>query len=247
MDWITNSKLFKGSKYQNKILAAIQDPINKPLVRQVTSYLDEKYVEDSDSNLESNKPEVPEESSSSKPKPASHASGGGHFSAPSGANGHFDMPEDAEFDEPDMGDAENLDIDENPEEPSEPEPSNSEEIEQSKILDSDRVQASTYVTVSTVSQAVTEIPGILNSREDTCGVTYAAIKSGTNNEIWIYYDSNVDINKVLEKVNYIIANSGYYFLEFNRVSRDENAIVFTINWISSYFKPLMYKDEADEG
>ena len=43
MDWITNSKLFKGSKYQNKILAAIQDPINKPLVRQVTSYLDEKW------------------------------------------------------------------------------------------------------------------------------------------------------------------------------------------------------------
>ena len=42
MEWITSSKLFKSSKYKNKILSEIQNPINKPLVQQLTYYVDSK-------------------------------------------------------------------------------------------------------------------------------------------------------------------------------------------------------------
>ena len=152
------------------------------------------------------------------------------------------MPEDASFDD------ENSETEITEEQPSESlEVEKSNEVEEAIKLDFKSIQSSSYVTVETVSQAVNEIPGILNLREDTAGVTYAVLKNSSNNEIWIYYANDIDINKVLEKVNEVLVNSGYYFLEFNRVSRDENAIVFTINWISNYFKPISLKELPNEG
>lgn len=239
MEWITNSKLFKGSKYQDKILAAIADPINKPLVQQLTSYVDEKYedaVLDVDDNSE---PEA--HSSSSKPKNSGPSGGrASHFSGSPGANGHFDMPEDVDLDD-------ELDVDSPDDLPPETEVDEDEsDVKETTKVPKSSIQAATYVTVETVSQAVTEIPGMLNLRDETAGVTYATLKGGTSNEIWIYYNSDVDINKVLDKVNTALINAEYYFLEFNRVSRDDNAIVFTINWISNYFKPITVEENSNE-
>ena len=44
MKWITNSKIFKASKYQDKVLAAIKDPINEPLVQQLNSYFENDSI-----------------------------------------------------------------------------------------------------------------------------------------------------------------------------------------------------------
>lgn len=244
MEWITSSKLFKSSKYKDKILSEFQNPINKPLVQQLTSYVDSKYVEPDEG---ADAPDIPETEKKPRfkqePKGAHGGSGGGsHFSSPSSSNGQFDMPEDASFDE------ETSESESTEEVPAEsPELEESNEVEESSKLNFKAIQSSSYVTVETVSQAVNEIPGILNLREDTAGVTYSVLKNSSNNEIWIYYSNDIDINKVLEKVNEVLVTSGYYFLEFNRVSRDENAIVFTVNWISNYFKPVSFKEVSDEG
>ena len=246
MEWITSSKLFKSSKYKDKILAAINDPINKPLVQQLTSYVDSDYVED---DIPESVPETEEVESpkSSKQSSGKHSGGGSShsMSMPSGANGHFDMPEDVDFEDGEELDSGDLDISDEESEPSSDQESD-ESLEESTKLNKSSINSSTYVTVETVSQAVQEIPGTLNLREDTAGVNYTALKGGSTNELWIYYDSGVDISKVLDKVNSALINSGYYFLEFNRVSRDDNAIVFTINWISNYFKPISIEDETNE-
>lgn len=245
MEWITSSKLFKGSKYQDRILAAIQDPINKPLVQQLTSYVDPKYIEPED-DIDNKNSEIDE--TEEKPKFADKAKGGprssgggSSFSGPSMSNGHFDMPEDAEFDESE--DSEELSTDAEVEDSESPE---TEEVEEATQLGSNKIQASTYVTMEDVSQAIKYIPGTLNLTEGTCGVTYVTIKGTPASEVWIYYNSDVDINKVLTGLNTTLLESGYTFLSFNRVSRDENAVVFTINWATTYYQQPTFEAKENE-
>ena len=98
--------------------------------------------------------------------------------------------------------------------------------------------SSTVTTLDDVSQYVGDIVGILNLRDDTFGCLYASIK-GTD-ELWVYYDKKVDASQIVENVNKELQRIQCFFLEFNRVSRDDNAIVFTIKLVSNppQFKSL---------
>lgn len=250
MEWITTSKLYKGSKNQEKILAAFNSPLNKNLVRQLTSYVDEDYIDDEVDNTEvPNNPELEElsdnedldvkkpdksKNSTSNTKNVSKAS----FKPSENFESHDNELENSNEDEPNETSKSLENKQDNKEQDNK-----EDEVEESTTLKS--VASSTYVTVDTVSQAVNEIPGILNLDESTAGVTYTKLKGGSSNELWIYYNSESDINQVLDKVNKKLSDSGYYFLEFNRVSRDENAIIFSINWISNYFSPNQLVVEDD--
>ena len=211
MKWITNSKIFKASKYQDKVLAAIKDPINEPLVQQLNSYFEkDEEIKPEKNDLVEATPIHPDE-----------------------------VSENEDHELQDESQEEN-------EEKTEDDESQEENEDETSHVEGASVLSSTYVDVSTVSQAVNDIPGILNLREDTCGVTHVILRSGVSNEFWIYYNSDVDINKVLDSVHKTLLDNGYYFLEFNRVARDENAIVFVINWISNYFNPRGIKEVDNE-
>lgn len=255
MDWITNSKIFKGSKYQERILAAINDPINKPLLKQLTSYVGQDYDEDSiDDSIAS----TPSQFSEDKTAPADSKKGKSlnstpHITPSNKSTAQFGGPsnnysQDEDTDNIDDRDSQAVEFDEAKDEddfapPKEPSQGN---VKESTCAEKSNINASTYVSVEVVSQAVSEIPGTLNLRSETKGVTYAALKGGSSTELWIYFENSVDINGVLDSVNSTLMNAGYYFLEFNRVARDENAIVFSINWISNYFNPLNLTGEKDE-
>lgn len=243
MDWIINSKIFKGSKYQSKVLAALADPVNKPLVQELTSYVDEEYIQpdvEPVSKLHEDFEAVDDREADSNAEGRDGALGNSKMSKP-----HIGKLPIRDIEEPnkaheDVIDEEYIQLDVEPQ----GEESN-EAVEECIQMASKSISASTYVDVETVSQAVTEIPGMLNLREDTAGVTYASLKGGATSELWVYYSSDVDMNKVLDKVNSALLDSGYYFLEFNRVSRDENAIIFNVNWISNYFNPRGLRGSED--
>ena len=69
------------------------------------------------------------------------------------------------------------------------------------------------------------LKGDLNISDSTAGVTRIQIKE---NELWIYYNDTVNLNDIMEAVIDKLIACTYSYLEFNRLARKNNAIVFDI-------------------
>lgn len=76
-----------------------------------------------------------------------------------------------------------------------------------------------------MNNQVESIKGTLNSQQLTCGVTRVAVK---NDEVWCYYNYSVNLNEVMLEAIDLVSKAGYSYLEFNRLDRSYNAIVFVI-------------------
>lgn len=101
----------------------------------------------------------------------------------------------------------------------------------------DNVDSATHVTASCgvslpridvtddMRNQVESIKGTLNSQQLTCGVTRVAVK---DDEVWCYYNDSVNLNEVMVEAIDLVSKAGYSYLEFNRLARSDNAIVFVI-------------------
>lgn len=248
-----SSELFKSSKNKSKILSTISNPINKELVKQLESYVKVSDLTDEDnsegSNLDdstesnSSYPEVNTNDTSSED---THKSEQTHTSNPASfvPNDSYDT---SETDDSEETSSEGSGEDNNTEDDSSDE-FDSNDVNESTSTNKTEIKSSTYVTADIVAKAVNELPGALNLSDDTKGVDYAAFKTNANNanEVWIYYDSEVDVSKILSNVVTYLLSSGYYYLQFNRVSRDDNALVFVVNWVSNYFNVKSVTDEKEK-
>lgn len=233
IDAIYGSKLYRASKRKDKIHAAFMHKSNSELVTQLKSYLDEpyqKYAEPArlEPDVEPTDPIADDTGDGGEPNGG--GSKGGH-SAPShhaGGGGSFSMPDslDPGFDE-DFNPADNLvtvdDDDEIPEVADTPE---SEE----PVEESENVYGSTNV-----AERADVIKGTLNGREDTKGVARIHVK---DNEMWIYYSDDTNLNNIMTAVIEYLNASGYTDLEFNRLARSDNAIVFVINDVTEPIKAI---------
>lgn len=257
MNWILSSKLFQASDNQDKILAAASNPINKELVQQLTSYIDVDDLPDLQDDDKSSKSDSLDKSQNSdvkdvghedsKPDEISKHSSASTHHAPS-SNNKSDSTEDTNSQpEDEVEPTDNDSSSSKSQESNSNDADNQEDTNSSTKVEASTV-ANTYVTVETVAQAVEELPGALNLVDDTKGVIYAELKTTNNsrNELWVYYEPEMDLNKVLSPVIKYLYTAGYYYLEFNRISRDENAFVFSVNWVSSYFHPSQVKSNQVE-
>lgn len=220
MNSIFASKLYICSSRQDKIKAALTNPINAELVSQIADYLDDeelrklanndKKEEESTGKDKKDKKEDTEESSSEDksihftPNPRSFSS----------------SKKDIE-EEPDIEDEK------------------TEEVEDDK---EDKVESSTYIDpssicINNISGDVNSIKGILNMNDGTKGVTRVNIK---NDEMWIYYEDSINLNNIMTSVIELLNASNYFYLEFNRLARSDNAIVFQISMedTNSDMKPM---------
>ena len=227
MNAIFASKLFRSSTRQDKIRAALADPVNMELVQQLRSYLDEPYQQ---MGLMDPQPEEPETDTSEAPTegkareessstPESSNSSLSHTSAPS----HVSGPSSDPMDIPGLNieDEASSDLEErSANEPSEP--SSNEESAPSE----EPVAESTKITSSTdVQDTIEQLKGSINMRQETSGVNRILKKE---DEIWIYYEDKVNLNNVMGPVIELVNALGYSNLEFNRLARSDNAIVFQI-------------------
>lgn len=101
----------------------------------------------------------------------------------------------------------------------------------------DNVDSATHVTAACgvslpridvtddMRNEVESIKGTLNSQQLTCGVTRVAVK---DDEVWCYYNDSVNLNEVMVEAIDLVSKAGYSYLEFNRLARSDNAIVFVI-------------------
>lgn len=96
------------------------------------------------------------------------------------------------------------------------------------------VKEATYIESTLESIDVTDnldneckdIKGYLNSQKDTQGVS--RIREKENNELWLYYNDNINLNDVMGSVIEALNKPGYTYLEFNRLARSDNAMVFIV-------------------
>lgn len=238
MSYIANNVMFKCSKHRDKILAAYNNPINRQLVQQI----DNSY----------NNPDLGEEvevdeaavdkggsTAASKPKPKSPKGFSGGYSGGGFSDSGLDDADlnDSEFDNIDTDNADNVELDV-PEDVSKEDTSDADDIDESTNINKQPIHSSTYVTVESVSNAVNILPGTLNMKDETKGASQVILRGGKDNEVWIYYDPEIKLTNILEDVNNTLLEQNMYFLEFDRVARDDNAIVYNINWVSNYFNPL---------
>ena len=248
MKAIFSSTIYRAStpQQQAKIRAALADPVNMELVQQLRSYLDEPYQDPAFLNP----PEAPdiEQKPSDSNEPTvddtymeQDTSDVSEVKAPRSVS---HSPEQAEP-STDMDS-----ISSEPSEEAEPDSSSFQSKPDAGSTDSadtedQEVQTSTSVNSSRrchpdVSSLLDPLKGSLNSRQDTCGVN-RIIKR--DDELWVYYDDKVNLNNVMGPVIELVNALGYSNLEFNRLARSDNAIVFQIVVSSSIMNPMENEDE----
>lgn len=246
---IYSSKLYIASSRKSKIHAAMLSAGNQGLVQQLASELDEEYKtpENLGEAAQPTEPQVDESSLevNEEINPETDlmtvndfgrnmSTGGSHSSSPA------PHELDSEGDAPEHND---IDTDElMPESPANEKPSTDEPK-------SEPTEASTKVVSTTIVKPeqlvnVDTLKGTLNSRADLAGVTRVALKE-KEQEIWIYYNDNVNLNNIMVDVIEFVKNAGYDTLEFNRLARSDNAIVFGIT-IQTTTRPDKSIEEVQE-
>jgi len=241
MKAIYSCKLYKASPRKDKIRCAIENPVNAELVAQLAEYLDEEYQtpayldRDMPSSIDDNATSDAQDdfSSGSGFESSFGTSGGGGSYVPNDIelDDSFDTEEDIEAEGSDL----DVDIDSTLGDSTDLGTEGSESSEGTE--DDVPIEQSTDITDGDYSQtckvtvdSVNSLKDVLNSDNDTAGVDRANIKE---NEVWFYYNDYTNLNNVMTPVIDLISNSAYD-LEFNRLARSANAIVFQICSTESY-------------
>lgn len=237
MKSIYASKLYRASKRKDRIKAALLAEGNFELVKQLTDSLGEEYKTPENLGVEKGQPKQDK---------------------PEGTSEFDDFIVDEEIDpENDLVKIDDIDVNKptrpHKSAPSKPasnpdssksdvkpdKPDTKSEADTSDLMpDSpatdvntepkEDAAASTKIKASELSN-LNILKTSLNDRADTAGVTRIAEKE---NEIWIYYNDDVNLNNIMTDVIEYIMNSGYEEFEFNRLARSDNAIVF-LNEVST--------------
>lgn len=245
MKAIYASKMYKSSKNKDKIKSAIENPINTELVTQLKEYLDEEYTEPTPKNddkidVDDN---IVHDDNDTKHNNTSHESGLTRVPHPqrmandSSNTSHLDDDTDDDLNNGSNDDTTSLNDDNTDDDLNNGTEGN---LDDSNIQNSSNVSNKQPISSQTVlnpkddksdevdlAQLSERIKGTLNSRQDVSDVTRVNVKE---NELWIYYSDKVNLNNVMSTVIDLLQASNYYYLEFNRLARTDNAMVFEITF-----------------
>lgn len=240
---IYSSKLYVTSTRKDKIHAAINDPINVELVRQLSEYLDEEGQQELKQAVSEEKGnQVTTDNSGSGESSGSSTSSGSEpasFGSASSHN-HFTGNIMDDFGEDDLADIEPMPTEDDAPTPTEePTP---ESTESTTKIPGKAITANSIIwtTVDDVINDSETIKGTLNSREDTKGVSRLQIKE---NELWIYFNDDENLNDKMVDVIELLNATGYTYLAFSRLARSNNAIVFDINLNAGPIKSIQEVEE----
>lgn len=238
MKAIFASKLYKSSKRKEEIKAALANPVNAELVQQLRTHLDPDYTDDKydkqnqtedvnlddpSINLDDDSVEKVEDEGSKTGTETKDSSVKKIHSTPSPVDFHESNDDDIDIEKPE-------DDVTAPDEGKATEPTKDTEVDSSTKVVGQTVLYKRGVA-PTLSISLDEIIGLLNLDEKTAGVSRAIVKD--ENELWVYYKDKINLNNVMDEVIARLDASDYTCLEFNRLARSDNAIVFEIEKASS--------------
>ncbi len=269
MEAIFSSKLYRTSKRKDKIASAMQNPINLELVKQLEEYLDDSYKEQAVHHpLDTS--EIPDTSEIQDVEKeisdvASESSSGRRPATPLRFSpSPTPVPEEVTHEDSvkevthDSSDSESVKeevklTDEAGSESSPERDAQSTFHAPKKRSDDESVEESVSINAATalyqpsveasccdkIRVDAAAIKGTLNVRDDTKGVSRIFVK---DNELWIYYQDKINLNSVMEPVIEVLNGTGFTNLEFNRLARSDNAVVFEISCIYDDVKPMSEVD-----
>ena len=218
---IYSCKLYKSSTRKEKIQSAINDPINVELVEQISSYLDEDSVPATKPPKETSDKRMKPHAEDSDRRDDSFEEGRRGSASPGRRPNRTAPPKPSRSGEPDMEDMDRGDSPMN--DPLEGSPKDVPDPEE-EIQESVKIEASSNVCAPDID--LEALQGSLNLDEETSGVSRIRL---AENEVWIHYADSVNLNNIMIPAINKIESLGYYFLEFNRLARTENAIVMQVN------------------
>ena len=241
IDAIYASKLYRTSKRKSAIVAAANDPVNTELVTQLADALSPIYKKEEylvDKETEKAKAETEKAREAEEVKEAEAETESTPSAKPAGEHkSHIaDSFRKAEKHEKEAEGG----VAATPEsEPSEP-----KDVDNSTIVDKAPITAARMLTTD-MKEIVDQIKGLLNLEDSTAGVNRILVK---DSELWIYYNDSINLNNVMANVIESLNAAGYVYLEFNRLARSDNAIVFQIMFkdTDAETKPADYEEENVE-
>jgi hypothetical protein len=258
MKAIYASKFYKASSKsrQDNIRAAINDPINKELVQQLREYIDDDellHVAEMQKSEEASKEEgsVSEGQNTDESKSEKASSEDGSIRKSGGSKIPADHHLSNMLKEEEGGD-EGVPADA-PEQSSEPvqKEESTETVSESTNIEDSTEDVTSSLTADAklmninacedISTQTDSIAGMLNAVAETAGVRRCAVKP--EKELWIYYNDSINLNNIMEPVISLLNASDYSYLDFNRLARTDNAIVFSISETKKPVEPMQETDE----
>ena len=233
---IYSSKMYKSSSRRDRINAAIASPANGGLIQQVADALDEEYqhlaqyTEEPQEGLSDDlAADVGDDFDAERDTVSVADFGGG------GGGSHSSMgslPPKPDFEAREAEDSgSDSEAGGEPEGPK-PEGESDDSAEPELDLDAPIEEATKITSCDDIETSV--LKGSLNSREDTAGVNRILTKES---ELWIYYNDDINLNNIMTDVIEYLNASGQTYLEFNRLARSDNAMVFIINSAPEQIQP----------
>lgn len=241
MNAIFASKLYKTSTRKKKIASALNNPLNTELIQQLRSYVEDTddIVDAVDDKIDEIEDKTISNDKSSKMRPSFEPS-------------TKTTPSTVEFDptsEETDSDFESIEPNDKTDGSAEDQISE-EELKLKRFHkpaeeddDSDKVEESVNITGTAVQASYCDniridseiLKGTLNSRDDTKGVSRVNYK---DDELWVYYQDKVNLNSIMEPVISVLNASNFSYLEFNRLARSSNAIVFEVTCVPDQVEPM---------
>ena len=204
--------MFRSSSRKNHIKANIANPINVELVQQIQDLTD-----DSEDTVEKVNPSENKSERKILKGPSSSPSGGSYSTSLSRGS----EPSEDDIFIPDETDN-NSNKDENFEDSDSLDTSDESVAEDTSDENVESSEAITAVVEDELD--INQLKSILN---ESSSLTYGVSRiSERNNEVWVYYNDDVNLNPMLSDIIYTVESSKFKNLEFNRIARSDNAVVF---------------------
>jgi hypothetical protein len=212
LKYIYGCKMFRSSSRKNHIKANIANPINVELVQQIQDLTD-----DSEDTVEKVNPSENKSERKILKGPSSSPSGGSYSTSLS----HGSEPSEDDIFIPDETDN-NGNKDENFDD-SDSLDTSDESVDED--TSDENVESSEAITAVVEDELdINQLKSILN---ESSSLTYGVSRiSERNNEVWVYYNDDVNLNPMLSDIIYAVESSKFKNLEFNRIARSDNAVVF---------------------
>lgn len=220
---IFSSKLFAVSSRKAEIRAAASNPINQNLMQQLSTALDKSYqkaeylLDEEDQEklrqeqTESAEPKV-DETEESEVTEETGAEPKEHSAPPAKpSNLHSKFKE-----------AEKSMSEDEPSEPAEGAPTDTGSVDTKMEAATDIDNGIEDNGIQDTKSIADSVKAALNDNTETAGVSRTAVK---DDELWVYYEDSINLNKVMASAIETLNTLGYG-LEFNRLARSDNAIVF---------------------
>jgi hypothetical protein len=228
-------KMYRSSTRKDKIRANFESPVNAELVGQLAKALDDDYKKPEYlvKDYEEKKEEARQEEQQQAEEPLDTGATEPDDSALDSKLSSHSRPSTSHAPSAPKGDEPSSEPGSEPgAEPSGPAPEGGAEpsgpVQEATHLLGERIVAShVRERFKDLRQASDEIKGMLNFKDSTQGVNRILVKE---NEMWIYYNDDMNLNNVMGDVIETLNAADYSYLEFNRLARSDNAIVFQISF-----------------